>query len=85
MPSTAVTSYANYRSELGYSRVDGTYASSVGDIKMVMGSATYGHCSGVFRSTNAGDRAALEDLMSVDRLESKSVLTSRQSRAISKT
>ena len=62
---TAVTSYANYRSELGYARVDGTYASSVGDIKMVMGSATYGHCSGVFRSTNAGDRAALEDLMSV--------------------
>ena len=62
---SAVTSYASYRSELGYSRVDGTYASSVGDIKMVMGSATYGHCSGVFRSTNAGDRAALEDLMQV--------------------
>ena len=63
--ASAVTTYANYRSELGYSRVDGTYASSVGDIKMVMGSATYGHCSGVFRSTNAGDRAALEDLMQV--------------------
>ena len=30
-----------------------------------MGSATYAHASGVFRSDNAGDRAALEDLMSV--------------------
>ena len=61
----AVTSYANYRSELGYARVDGKFAGSVGDIKIVMGSATYGHCAGVFRSANAGDRAALEDLMAV--------------------
>ena len=30
-----------------------------------MGSETYGHAAGVFRSDNAGDRAALEDLMSV--------------------
>ena len=44
---------------------------SVGDIKIVMGAATYGHCSGVFRSANAGDRAALEDLMQRDRLASK--------------
>ena len=27
--------------------------------------ATYGHAAGVFRSANAGDRAALEDLMAV--------------------
>ena len=60
---SAVTSYANYRSELGYGRVDGIYASTVGDLRIVMGSSTYGHCAGVFRSTNAGDRAALEDLM----------------------
>ena len=62
---TAVTSYANYRSELGYGRVDGTFAGSVGDLKIVMGASTYGHAAGVFRSANAGDRAALEDLMSV--------------------
>ena len=30
-----------------------------------MGASTYGHAAGVFRSANAGDRAALEDLMSV--------------------
>ena len=62
---TAPTSYANYRSNLGYGRVDGTYAMGVGDLKIVMGAATYGHAAGVFRSDNAGDRAALEDLMGV--------------------
>ena len=63
--TTAVTSYANYRAELGYARVDGTFAGSVGDIRIVMGASTYGHAAGVFRSANAGDRAALEDLMGV--------------------
>ena len=63
--TTAVTSYANYRNELGYGRVDGTYAAAVGDLRIVMGAATYGHAAGVFRSDNAGDRAALEDLMQV--------------------
>ena len=63
--ASAVTSYASYRSELGYGRVDGTFAGSVGDLKIVMGAATYGHAAGKFRSDNAGDRAALEDLMSV--------------------
>ena len=62
---SAATTYANYRSELGYGRVDGKFAGSVGDLKIVMGAASYGHCAGVFRSANAGDRAALEDLMSV--------------------
>ena len=62
---TAVTSYANYRSELAYGRVDGTFAGSVGDLKMVMGAETYGHAASQFRSANAGDRAALEDLMAV--------------------
>ena len=63
--ASAVTTYAGYRSEFAYGRVDGTYASTVGDIRSVVGSKTYAHASGVFRSTNAGDRAALEDLMSV--------------------
>ena len=63
--ASAVTTYANYRSELAYGRVDGTFAGSVGELKVVMGAATYGHAAAAFRSTNAGDRAALEDLMSV--------------------
>ena len=60
---SAVTSYATYRAEFGYGRVDGIYATGIGDIRMVVGSATYGHMAGQFRSTNAGDRAAVEDLM----------------------
>ena len=62
---TAITSYALYRSQLAYGRVDGTFASGVGDIRSVVGSGTYAHASGVFRSDNAGDRAALEDLIMV--------------------
>ena len=63
--SSAEATYAHYRSELGYGRVDGTYAASVGDLKIVVGAATYGHAAAAFRSANAGDRAALEDLMQV--------------------
>ena len=63
--SSAEASYAHYRSELGYGRVDGKYAASVGDLKIVMGAATYGHAAAAFRSAHAGDRAALEDLMQV--------------------
>ena len=62
---SAVTSYATYRAEFGYGRVDGIYATGIGDIRIVCGSATYGHMAGQFRSTNAGDRAAVEDLMDV--------------------
>ena len=62
---SAITTYALYRSQFGYGRVDGRYASGVGDVRIVMGSGTYGHASGVFRSNNAGDRAAIEDLMAV--------------------
>ena len=62
---TAITSYANYRSELAYGRVDGTFAGSVGELKIVMGASVYGHAASAFRSANAGDRAALEDLMQV--------------------
>ena len=59
------TSYALYRSQLGYGRVDGRFAAGIGDVRLVMGAATYGHAAGEFRSNNAGDRAALEDLMAV--------------------
>ena len=63
--SSAQATYTHYRNELAYGRVDGTFAGSVGDLKIVMGAASYGHAASQFRSANAGDRAALEDLMSV--------------------
>ena len=62
---TAVTAYADYRDLLAYGRVDGKYAMTVSDLKVLMGSGTYAHAAKQFRSDNAGDRAALEDLMSV--------------------
>ena len=62
---TAETSYALYRSQLGYGRVDGRFAGGIGDVRLVMGAPIYGHAAGQFRSANAGDRAALEDLMAV--------------------
>ena len=37
--SSAEATYAHYRSELGYGRVDGTFAGSVGDLKIVMGAS----------------------------------------------
>ena len=60
--ASAVTSYAAYR-QLAYGNVDGKWAGSVSDIRILFGSGTYSHASGIFRSENAGDRAALEDLM----------------------
>ena len=63
--ASAVTTYANYRSTHAYGRVDGKYANAVGDIRIAMGAATYAHASAAFRSDNAGDRAAIEDLMQV--------------------
>ena len=61
----ANTTYALYRSQLAYGRVDGVFAGRVGDIRVLMGSEIYGNAAGKFRSDNAGDRAALEDLMAV--------------------
>ena len=58
----AVTTFANYRSDFAYGRVDGKWASSVGDIRVVMGSGTYGHAATAYRSNNADD-SALDVLM----------------------
>ena len=60
--ASAVTTFANYRSDFAYGRVDGTWASSVGELRVVMGSGTYGHAATAYRSNNADD-AALDVLM----------------------
>ena len=49
----AVTTFALYSSQFAYGRIDGRYASMTGDIRIVMGSATYGHAGGQYRSNNA--------------------------------
>ena len=57
--ASAETSYAAYRSNLLFSRVDGHYAPSPTDIRIVMGSATLAHAAGEYRSTNS-DSSALD-------------------------
>ena len=59
---SAVSDFAHYRSELVYGRVDGTWANMVTELKILMGSATYAHASGIYRANNADD-AALDVLM----------------------
>ena len=53
----AVTSFSAYISDFGYSRVDGRYAASGADVRLVMGSATYAHAGGQYRHANADDVA----------------------------
>ena len=41
--SSTQTTYALYRSQFAYGRVDGRYASTTGDLRIVMGAGTYAH------------------------------------------
>ena len=49
---SAVTSYALYRSQFAYSRVDGRFASMTSDIRAVFGSDTYAHAASQYRGNN---------------------------------
>ena len=46
---TDATTYALYRSQLAYGRVDGRYASGTEDIRIVMGPEGYGHAASAYR------------------------------------
>ena len=48
---TAVTTFALYLSQFLFSRVDGRYAGMKSDIRVLMGSSTYGHAGGVYQSS----------------------------------
>ena len=61
---SAVTTYANYVSNFGFSRVDGRYAGMVSDIRVVLGAGTYAHAGTVYWN-NSVDRTALDRLMEV--------------------
>lgn len=60
----AVTDFATYLKEFGYGRVDGRYAMTAGDLRVVMGAATYAHAGAVYRN-NSVDRNALDRLMEI--------------------
>ena len=61
---TAVTDYDGYLTDFAYGRVDGRYASTVADIRMVVGAGTYAHMGSVYRNTSV-DRTILDRLMDV--------------------
>ena len=46
-----VTTFALYLSQYLFSRVDGRYAAMKSDIRVLMGSGTYGHAGGVYQSS----------------------------------
>ena len=58
---SAVTSYALYRSQFAYSRVDGRFASMTSDLRIVMGSETYAHAASLYRGNN-DNQDALQSL-----------------------
>ena len=60
----AVTAFASYVSEFGFSRVDGTWASTAADLRVLVGAGTYAHMGGVYRS-NESDMNALDRLMAI--------------------
>ena len=46
------TTYALYRNQFAYGRVDGRYASMTSDIRAVVGSETYAHAASQYRGNN---------------------------------
>ena len=64
--ASAVTTFANYKADLAYGRVDGRYANGVEELRIVMGSASYAHAATAYRASgNNADAidAALDVLM----------------------
>ena len=61
---SAETTFALYLSQLGYGRVDGKYAGSTQDLRVVMGAATYAHAGTTYRHQNADD-LALDRLVAI--------------------
>ena len=49
---TAQTTYALYREQFAYGRVDGKFASSPEDLKVVMGADTFAHAASQYRGNN---------------------------------
>ena len=61
----AVTTFALYLSGLLYGRVDGRYARTPGDVRMIVGQGTFAHASSAYKGNNS-------DESGVERLQEKS-------------
>ena len=55
---SAVTSFALYLSGLLYGRVDGKYARSPVDVRMIVGQGTFAHASGVYKASETDETGA---------------------------
>ena len=62
---SAVTTFALYLSGLLYGRIDGRYARTPGDVKMILGQGTFTHASSTYKGNNS-------DESGVERLQEKS-------------
>ena len=62
--AAAITTYDNYVSQFGYDRVDGKYAATVGELRTVVGAATYAHMGKVYRNSTV-DTPVLDRLMGI--------------------
>ena len=60
--ASAADDYATYRKRFLYDQIDGIYASMAGDVKMVLGSDSYGDMAATYRSNNS-DMNALGAIM----------------------
>ncbi len=58
----ATSTFANYKEDFAFGRVDGRFAQTTEDLRIVLGAATYGHAATVYRANNADD-SALDVLM----------------------
>ena len=58
---SAVTTFALYRSQLAYARVDGKFASETSELRAVLGGGTHAHAGEQYRG-NQGDVTALDSL-----------------------
>ena len=58
---SAVSTFALYLSGLLYGRVDGRYARTPGDVRMIVGQGTFTHASGAYKGNNS-DEAGVERL-----------------------
>ena len=61
---TTATTWDLYMSQLVYGRIDGRYASTSGDIRMVAGNAVYADMGATYRNTSV-DRSVLDRIMDV--------------------
>ena len=60
--ASTATDFADYRERLVFGRVDGTWASTAKDVRVVVGADTYKHMSVQYRASST-DQSALDSIM----------------------